>query len=127
MVEGEDNPTYKGSVWRNILNSKTPWELDLPAPYDKTLSPFQTLLVFKFISQEKLVAFIKNYIVKSLDKRFIVSAAFNLDSAFEDSSLMIPIIFVLSVGADPMRYLLDSAKAHGKFPSGFTNISLGQG
>jgi len=70
---------------------------------------------------------VKNYIVQSLDKRFIISPAFDLEAAFEDSSLITPIIFVLSVGADPMRYLLDCAKKHGKFPLGFTNISLGQG
>ena len=38
-----------------------------------------------------------------------------------------PIIFILSVGADPMRYLLDLAREHEKLPSEFTPISLGEG
>jgi hypothetical protein len=39
--------------------------------------------------------------------------------------LSTPIIFILSVGADPMRYLLDLAREHEKLPSEFTPISLG--
>jgi len=29
--KGKENQTYAGDVWKKILNSKTPWELKLPA------------------------------------------------------------------------------------------------
>jgi len=81
----------------------------------------------KIMRPEKLILYVKQFIVESLDKSFIESLPFNLAKAFEDSTAYTPIIFVLSVGADPMRYLLDLAKAHDKFPSGMAIVSLGQG
>jgi dynein heavy chain len=69
--------------------------------------------------------YVKEYIVSSLGQRFIESLPFNLNAAFGDSTSSTPIIFVLSVGADPMRYLLDLAREHDKFPTGMTIVSLG--
>jgi dynein heavy chain len=45
-----------------------------------------------------------------LGKLFIESPVFDLKGSFNDSSPTIPIVFVLSPGADPISYLLNLAK-----------------
>lgn len=82
-------------------------------------------MIGKVIRNEKLEIYVKNYIVESLGPSFIESLPFNLQESYADSSLSTPIIFILSVGADPMRYLQDLAKEHEKLASEFTPISLG--
>lgn len=77
------------------------------------------------LRNEKLEIYVKNYIVDSLGKSFVESIPFDLSKSYAESSLSTPIIFILSVGADPMRYLLDLAREHEKLPSEFTPISLG--
>jgi hypothetical protein len=41
-------------------------------------------------------------ILKELDKRYITPPAFNLAEAFEGSEPLVPLIFILSSGADPL-------------------------
>jgi len=97
-------------TWKEILESNTPWKVDFPKPYKFMLSEFQKLLLYQVIREEKLLTFVQNYITETMGQHFIESPPFDLLKAFEDSSLSTPIIFVLSAGADPMRYLLDLAK-----------------
>ena len=59
--------------------------------------------------------------------KFIESPAFDLAAAFEDSSSTMPIIFVLSPGADPLIYLFALAKQKEMDGGRLKLLSLGQG
>ena len=73
------------------------------------------LLTFRFVRLE-------------LGETFSESPPFNLEAAYQDSSNITPLIFVLSPGADINDYLLELAKNKGKLASGGLKIiSLGQG
>ncbi|CAK85038.1 unnamed protein product (macronuclear) [Paramecium tetraurelia] len=112
-------------LWREVMDVQDPWKCDLPLVF-RSLDPFQKLLLFKTLRDEKLVILIKNYVSDTLTSFFIEPPVFNLKGAFQDSSCTTPIIFVLSPGADPITYLLNLAKDM-EMETKLKIISLGQG
>lgn len=113
-------------IWKNILDADDPQNIDLPERF-LTLSPFQKLLIYKTMSPEKLIFFIKNFVKTSLGDDFIQPPPFDLRASYADSSCRTPIIFVLSSGADPMSKLLTFAKEKEMDGARFKILSLGQG
>jgi len=61
---------------------------------------------------------------KELGKEYIIPPPFDMEKSFSDSSNKVPIIIVLSPGADPMNELL---KLAGTMKARVDSISLGQG
>ena len=61
---------------------------------------------------------------KELGPQYIVPPPFDMEKSFSDSSNKVPIIIVLSPGADPMNELL---KLAGQMKARVDSISLGQG
>lgn len=59
-----------------------------------------------------------------MDERYITPPAFNLLEAFDDSTCLTPLIFILSSGADPRDPIEDLARELGMFDK-FKPISLG--
>jgi dynein heavy chain, axonemal len=45
---------------------------------------------------------VQNFITEKLGKQFIEPPTFNLAKSFKDSSVTIPLIFILSPGSDPV-------------------------
>lgn len=83
-------------------------------------------MLLKVLREEKLIYGVKEFVKIELGHKFIESPAFDLMGAYEDSTSTTPIIFVLSVGADPIAYLLALAKQKG-MDARLNILSLGQG
>jgi dynein heavy chain len=84
------------------------------------------LLVLRVLRDEKVVPAVTNFILNNIGRHFIDVPAFDLAASFKDSAPTVPIIFVLSTGADPTMYLFNLAKELGVFER-LKMISLGQG
>jgi len=113
-------------IWKEIMKADEPWTVDLPSPFNACLSGFQKLMVLKTLREEKAIFMIKNFIVDELGKNFIESPPFDLAGAFEDSGITMPLIFILSPGADPINYLINLAKVQ-EMDMRLNILSLGQG
>nr|XP_045758146.1 dynein axonemal heavy chain 12 [Mirounga angustirostris] len=70
---------------------------------------------------------ITNYVTDKLGKKFVEPPPFDLTKSYLDSNCTIPLIFVLSPGADPMASLLKFANDKAMSGNKFQAISLGQG
>ncbi|XP_037594046.1 dynein heavy chain 12, axonemal [Cebus imitator] len=113
--------------WREIYDSKEPYNVKFPAPMDKNLNELQKIIILRCLRPDKITPAITNYVTDKLGKKFVEPPPFDLTKSYLDSSCTIPLIFVLSPGADPMASLLKFANDKSMSGNKFQAISLGQG
>eukprot|EP00736_Rhodelphis_marinus_P006943 Rmarinus@m.24609 len=128
-------PNYKGidsdfascaDGWRLVFDSETAHKEPFPGDWDDSLSPFQKMLVLRCLRIDKMVPAIMQYVTGIMGEKFIEPPPFDLPSCYADSSVLTPLIFVLSPGADPNAELMRFAEDM-KFAKKLQSISLGQG
>ncbi|XP_054991966.1 LOW QUALITY PROTEIN: dynein axonemal heavy chain 12 [Sorex araneus] len=113
--------------WRAIYDSKEPHNAKYPEPMNKTLNELQKIIILRCLRPDKITPAITNYVTDKLGKKFVEPPPFDLAKSYLDSNCTIPLIFVLSPGADPMASLLKFANDKEMSGSNFQAISLGQG
>ncbi|KAF2360955.1 Dynein heavy chain AAA module D4 [Trinorchestia longiramus] len=105
----EDFPS-RVSEWQVVGESPTPHKEALPQTSDPPLSKLQTLCVLRTLRPDKMVAAVLDYVAEVLGKMYIEPPPFDLGRAFVDSSCTIPLIFLLTPGADPTSLILKFAE-----------------
>eukprot|EP00439_Symbiodinium_sp_Y106_P064710 s2832_g10.t1 len=114
------------SGWEAFCRSDDMYQQPMPKPWDTKLTAFQQALVIKSMRENFLNFVARNVVFHELGQLFIESPPFNLASCYADSVATMPLIFVLSAGADPTEYLLTLA-AEKVYTEKLHFISLGQG
>jgi dynein heavy chain len=74
-----------------------------------------------------MVPAVQEYIVNNLGSSYVEPPTFDLAGSYDDSNCCIPLIFILSPGADPMAGLLRFGEDTGYTGERIQTISLGQG
>eukprot|EP00466_Bigelowiella_natans_P015986 jgi/Bigna1/46472/estExt_Genewise1.C_40322 len=115
-------------VMKRIAEHDVPHTIEMPAPWDKKLSTFQKMIVIKVMRPDKMTGAIQNFVMeqKETGKKFVEPPPFNLPKSFEASQAQAPMVFVLSIGADPAKVLYEFAESKGMKES-MRAVSLGQG
>ncbi|XP_029397555.1 dynein heavy chain 12, axonemal [Mus pahari] len=114
-------------AWEEIYDSKEPHNMKFPEPMDKTLNELQKIIILRCLRPDKITPAITNYVTDKLGKKFVEPPPFDLTKSYLDSNCTIPLVFVLSPGADPMASLLKFANDKSMSGNKFQAISLGQG
>uniref|UniRef100_A0A8D1FAU9 Dynein axonemal heavy chain 12 n=1 Tax=Sus scrofa TaxID=9823 RepID=A0A8D1FAU9_PIG len=136
ICHASEFPAFKGlrdhfcdniTEWRKIYDSKEPHNAKFPVPMDKRLNDLQKIIILRCLRPDKITPAITNYVTDKLGKKFVEPPPFDLTKSYLDSNCTIPLIFVLSPGADPMASLLKFANDKAMSGSKFQAISLGQG
>uniref|UniRef100_A0A8C0JDY2 Dynein heavy chain n=1 Tax=Chelonoidis abingdonii TaxID=106734 RepID=A0A8C0JDY2_CHEAB len=112
--------------WRKIYDSKEPHNVPLPKPWDKTLNELQKMIILRCLRSDKMIRCIQPNLILCYIC-FVEPPPFDLTKSYLDSNSTIPLIFVLSPGADPMSSLLKFANDKNMVGNKFQAISLGQG
>ena len=84
------------------------------------------MMVLKAIRPDKMTLAIQDFITERIGKEFIEPPTFNLPKSFKDSSVTIPLIFVLSPGSDPVADFIRFAEEM-NMSKKLETISLGKG
>nr|DBA18657.1 TPA: hypothetical protein GDO54_016881 [Pyxicephalus adspersus] len=114
--------------WHKIYDNREPHSVPLPSPFNEKLNELQKMIILRCLRPDKISPAVTNYVTDKLGKKFVEPPPFDLSKSYLDSNSTIPLIFVLSPGADPMASLLKFA--NDKNMGGgekFQAISLGQG
>lgn len=104
----------------NMTNRKMPGE------WGSKLTAFQQLLIIKALRENFLQLVVRHVVEAEMGSHYIVSPPFDLVGCFKDSKKTMPLIFVLSAGADPTDYLVKLARDF-EYEERLHFISLGQG
>lgn len=83
------------------MKSEHPYETPLPAPYEEQLSGFDRLILIKVFRSEMIAQSSTGYIIKEIGQYYAESPSVSMGTIFEDINKTVPLIFVLSSGADP--------------------------
>ena len=75
----------------------------------------------------QIIPLVNDFVKIKLGEKFVDPPPFDLAKSYADSKNVMPLIFVLSPGADPMASLLKFAEDRGFSGDKFNTISLGQG
>jgi dynein heavy chain len=111
-----------------MIDSDAPHDAELPDGWEKKLSHLQRVLAIRAFREEKLLFATRVYVGRAQGKVFTESPPFDLEGSYDDSTNKMPLIFILSPGADPNEKLLSFADERGKgLSGGLRIISLGQG
>eukprot|EP00003_Mantamonas_plastica_P009854 TRINITY_DN1922_c0_g1_i3.p1 TRINITY_DN1922_c0_g1~~TRINITY_DN1922_c0_g1_i3.p1 ORF type:complete len:2408 (+),score=832.24 TRINITY_DN1922_c0_g1_i3:887-8110(+) len=112
--------------WKVYHESAMPHTQVLPGKWNAQLSDFQRLLILRFLRRDKLVPAVQLFVARNLGEKYIEPPPFSLPAAYESSSSAIPLVFVLSSGADPTVELQRFATSEG-FKRKMDVVSLGEG
>uniref|UniRef100_A0A669BHB3 Dynein axonemal heavy chain 12 n=1 Tax=Oreochromis niloticus TaxID=8128 RepID=A0A669BHB3_ORENI len=110
-----------------IYDSKDPCTIGLPAPWCEQLNDLQKMIIVRCLRPDKILPAVTKYVTRNLGKKFVQPPPFDLSKSYLDSNSTIPLVFVLSTGADPMASLLKFASDKNMGGAKFQSISLGQG
>uniref|UniRef100_A0ABD2X5S3 Dynein heavy chain 7, axonemal n=1 Tax=Trichogramma kaykai TaxID=54128 RepID=A0ABD2X5S3_9HYME len=113
-------------AWKEIFDHREPHTVELPPPYDR-LTRFEKLLPLRCLRYDKVVPAVQNFIEAEMGKQYVEPPPFDLTSSYGDSFSCIPLIFVLTPGADPTAILLKFADDQGFGGPRLNSLSLGQG
>eukprot|EP00913_Durusdinium_trenchii_P028902 g27099.t1 len=123
-IESWRDPTGRAAVetafcWGPSAPSPPTGSASFGKPLDTKLSAFEKALVVKSLRENFLNMVARNVVLEELGQLFI-------EPGILDSVATMPLIFVLSAGADPTEYLLTLAAEKG-YTEKLHFISLGQG
>ncbi|XP_076648749.1 dynein heavy chain at 62B [Halictus rubicundus] len=117
---------HNRNEWKRYYDLTNPENAPMPNPWENTLTPFQKLIVVRMIRTDKVTIMIQRFVQDGMGLKFVVPPPFDISKSFADSNFLIPLIFILSPGSDPMEALTKYAE-NVNFLERFNSISLGQG
>jgi dynein heavy chain len=88
------------TAWKAWIDSKEPHNDLLPEGFEE-ITTFQKILLLKAFRDEKITFAAINFVTEHLGKNYVSVPPTNMMEAYEDTKNRSPIIFILSVGADP--------------------------
>ncbi|XP_020300595.1 dynein heavy chain 3, axonemal isoform X2 [Pseudomyrmex gracilis] len=115
------------SQWKQYYDLSNPQEHPFPPPFENVGESLRKLVILRCVRPDKLVAAVQKFIIHHMGISFVEPPPFDLQSSYDDSSNVTPLIFVLSPGSDPMVNLIKFAEECGISKKNLVTISLGQG
>ncbi|KAF3425858.1 hypothetical protein E2986_01736 [Frieseomelitta varia] len=126
FVDFQSSLAHDLNAWKQYYDLLNPEDSPIPDPWETSLTPFQKLIVTRMIRPDKVTIMIQRFVETGIGLKFVLPPPFDISKSFGESSSLIPLIFILSPGSDPMGALTTFA-GNMNFLERFHSISLGQG
>lgn len=118
-----DSVARSDGLWRAWYDLEAPEKGKIP-DLEGRLSRFERMMVLKALRPDRTLVVAVDYISEALGPRFVESVPVNLEATWAESSNRVPLICLLSPGADPTRMIEDLAK---RKKIKLLGVSMGQG
>jgi dynein heavy chain len=99
----------------------------MPGGYSEKVDPFKKMLIIRCLRPDRMVTATKAFIVTKLSDYYVQPPSLVYDKIFNQSNEKMPIVFILSPGADPLADVMKLGDTLGFTGSKFKFVSLGQG
>lgn len=121
--------SFQSSIarWKAYYDLPNPQEHPFPSPFEQEGESLRKLVILRCVRMDKLVVAVQSFVIHHMGAFFVEPPPFDLQSSYDDSSNVTPLIFVLSPGSDPMAGLIKFAEDRGISKKNLMTISLGQG
>ncbi|CBJ31040.1 dynein heavy chain [Ectocarpus siliculosus] len=132
-------------TWRRVFDSNEPHAATFPAPShelprkagsaifgvgsypEKDVEGWlRRMCILRCLRRDKMTEAMQAFVVDVMGPFFVEPPTFDLKGCYEDSSVTMPLIFVLSTGSDPNKDLFQLAEDMGMTDK-MRSIALGQG
>ena len=110
-------------AWKEWYDHDQPETIKVPE-FEERLDKFEKLLVVRSMREDRTLLSVQDYIISSLGSRYCDSRPLDLRTTTDEASFKVPVIALLSMGADPTGPIVELAKKRKKQ---VLSISMGQG
>jgi len=117
---------FDAHAWTKVFDADIPQDVPWPGDCHLKMATIEKALVLLAIRPDALVAIQQAMVIEKLGPAFLEPPPFNLEISFSTSTPQVPLIFVLTSGADPGAVLYKFATAR-EMKDKLKLISLGQG
>jgi len=111
------------TLWEAVYDSVTPQEEAFPGMFAEA-EGLARLCALRVIRPDKVVLAIQKFVAQTMGDKFVKPPPFDLQACYNDSSAVVPLVFILSPGSDPMGAV---QRAGVNMKTQVDPISLGQG
>ncbi|CAL8466541.1 g6077 [Coccomyxa elongata] len=118
-----DSVTRAEGLWRRWYDAEAPERAPVPE-YEERLSKFERMCIVRAWREDRALVAAADVIADALGQRFVDSVPLNMERAWAESAPNVPVICLLSPGADPTKLIEDLAKRKKIRTLG---VSMGQG
>jgi dynein heavy chain len=118
--------------WKAVFDCDDPAEAEWPNNFKQKCSPLQQALLLFALRPDATVKALMNIVDNKLGRTFLEPPPLELEVCFKDSSPLIPLVYILAMGSDPMADIQRLAESMetpdgGNMLAKINPISLGQG
>jgi len=118
-----DSIARNDAAWKQWYDHETPETCPIP-DFDDRADALHKMLVVRSFRTDRTLLSTKMYVAESLGQRFVETVPLNWEATWQESSWKIPLVCLLSPGADPSESILNLAK---KKKKEVKTVSMGQG
>ncbi|CBZ25938.1 putative dynein heavy chain, partial [Leishmania mexicana MHOM/GT/2001/U1103] len=112
--------------YKELFMSSAAHRQPMAADWADKLTPMQHLMFLRCVRPDKLMERLQDFVLAEMGEKFIRPPPFDLLTSFKDSAPTVPLIFILSQGADPYDDWKRFADAQ-NMSKKLYDVSLGQG
>ncbi|GAB0094584.1 Dynein heavy chain [Sergentomyia squamirostris] len=111
--------------WKIYYDDIDPQASKFPPSWDGKINRFEKLLVLNVLRPDKTAVAIQEFIASEMGPLYVRPPAFDIAKSFEEANCLMPLIFILSPGADPIGALVRHSEKMG-FSKAFETVSMGK-
>jgi dynein heavy chain len=113
--------------WQRWYDKETPETEPMPNGYTDKLDIFKQMLVIRCLRPDRMINATKTFIAVKLSEYYVQPPSLVYEKVYQQSSEKMPIVFILSPGADPLSDVAKMGDEKGFSGPKFKFVSLGQG